>query len=56
MQPGVEKLPEWIQALAGIALLGIIMLGGWWLQVKEKKDRAIEKQRMMDMRPPEKQD
>jgi hypothetical protein len=46
MQPITEKLPEWIQAGAGLILLAIIMAGGYWLQQKEKKDRAIEKEQM----------
>ena len=46
MQPGADRLPEWVQAIAGILLLGIIFLGGYWLQQKEKKDRAAEKERL----------
>jgi hypothetical protein len=46
MQPGVDRLPEWVQAIAGILLLGIIFVGGYWLQQKEKKDRAAEKERL----------
>lgn len=53
MQPVVEKLPEWIQASAGLVLLAIIFLGGYWLQAKEKKDRLLEKQRLEAAKPPE---
>jgi hypothetical protein len=51
MQPGADRLPEWVQAIAGLLLLAIIMFGGWWLQTKEKKDRALEKERR-DAKPP----
>lgn len=49
----MEKLPEWIQASAGLVLLAIIFLGGYWLQAKEKKDRLLEKQRLEAAKPPE---
>ncbi len=52
MQPGADRLPEWVQAIAGLLLLGIILAGGWWLQQKEKKDRAAEKARLAQ-KPPE---
>jgi len=52
MQPGADRLPEWVQAIAGLVLLAIILAGGYWLQMKEKKDRAAEKARLAQ-KPPE---
>jgi len=46
MEPGMAKLPMWLTATAPLLLLALIFAGGYWLQWKEKKDRAIEKEQI----------
>jgi hypothetical protein len=52
MQPGgVERLPQWVQGSAALLVLALILVGGLWLQMKEKKDREIERQRLKARSP-----
>jgi hypothetical protein len=46
VEPGADRLPEWIMALASLLLFGLILLGGLWLRQMEIKARALEKQRL----------
>ena len=46
VEPGADRLPEWVMSLAALLLFGLIVLGGIWLREMEKKARALEKQRL----------
>lgn len=45
VDPGPETLPIWVQRLAPVVLVALIIIGGLWLQRMEKKARKIEKER-----------
>ena len=46
MEPGADKLPVWVEAVAPLVLIAIIFLGGMWLRAMEMKARALEKRQM----------
>lgn len=45
MNPGAEKLPTWVQAVAPLILIAFIVTGGFWLKRMEAKAREEERRR-----------